>query len=67
MPIASHTLTWPVTVTNAASGAQVITQVRVILNTDSEADAIAAVLLALGGADSVVNPNTVNTSTVTYV
>lgn len=65
MPVASHTLAFPVNVTNAISGAQVITNISVTLNTDSEADAIAAVLLALGGAP-VVNPQTVNTSTVTY-
>jgi hypothetical protein len=67
MPVASHTLTWPLTVTNALSGAQSITQIQVTLNTDSEADAIANVLLALGGASQVVNPATVNTNTVTYV
>lgn len=66
MPVASHTLTFPVNVTNAVSGAQSITQIQVTLNTDSEADAIANVLLALGGAP-IVNPATVNTGTVTYV
>lgn len=66
MPVASHTLSWPVNVTSAISGAQIITQIQVTLNTDSEADAIATVLLALGGASQVVNPQTVNTGTVTY-
>jgi hypothetical protein len=49
MPVASHTLTFPVNVTSTLSGAQAITQIQVTLNTDSEADAIANVLLALGG------------------
>jgi hypothetical protein len=66
MPVASHTLSFPVNVTNALSGAQSITAIQVTLNTDSEADAIANVLLALGGASAVVNPQTVNTNTVTY-
>lgn len=66
MPVASHTLSFPVNVTNALSGAQAITAIQVTLNVDSEADAIAQVLLALSGASQVVNPQTVNTSTVTY-
>ena len=66
MAVGSHTLSFPVNVTNALSGAQSITQIQVTLNTDSEADAIANVLLALGGASQVVNPQTVNTNTVTY-
>jgi hypothetical protein len=66
MPVASHTVTFPLNVTNALSGAQAITQIQVTLNTDSEADGIAQVLLALGGAP-VINPATVNTNTVTYV
>ena len=66
MAVGSHTLSFPVNVTNAASGAQTITNISVTLNTDTEANAIANVLLALGGASQVVNPATVNTSTVTY-
>jgi hypothetical protein len=62
MPVASHTMTIPVNVTNALSGAQTITQVVVTLNTDNAADAVANVLLALGGASAVFNPQTVNTS-----
>lgn len=65
MAVGSHTLSWPVNVTNAL-GANVITNIQVTLNTDSEADAIAAVLLSMSGAEQVVSPSLVNTSTVTY-
>lgn len=64
MPVASHTLTIPINVTNTLSGAQAITQVEFTMNVDSEADAIAQVLLAFNGP--VLNVDTVNTGTVTY-
>lgn len=66
MAIGSHTLSWPVNVTSALTGRPAITAIQVTLNTDSEADAIAQVLLALGGAEQVVSPALVNTGTVTY-
>lgn len=67
MPVASHTLSWPVNVTSAANGAQVITAVQLTLSTDSVNDAIAAAQQALSGADALVNPQVLNTGTVTYV
>lgn len=65
MAVGSHTLSWPLNLTNAL-GQNVITNIQVTLNTDSEADAIAAVLLAMSGAEQVCSPNLVNTNTVTY-
>lgn len=65
MPVASHTLSFPVNVTNAASGAQAITAIQFTMNVDSQADAIAQVLLAFGSYPAI-SPATVNTNTVTY-
>lgn len=65
MPVASHTLSWPVNVTNAASGAQIVTAIQLTLNTDSVNDAITAAQMVLQNADALLTG--LNTGTVTYV
>ena len=63
MPVASHTLSIPITVSAATPYPNPITEIIVLLNTDNQADAIQQVLEQLGGADSVINTNTLLNAT----
>jgi hypothetical protein len=66
MPVASHTLSWSVNVTNALNGAQTITAIQLTLNTDNKADAISAAQQALSGADALVNASVLNSTSATF-
>ena len=63
MPVASHTLSIPITYAAGSPYPNPITEVIVVLNTDNHADAIQQVLEQLGGADSVINTNTLLNAT----
>jgi len=63
MAVGSHTLSIPITAPGSSPYPNPITEVIVVLNTDNQGDAIQQVLEQLGGADSVINTNTLLNAT----